>query len=163
MGVDASSLGLELLPRYGKEICRLGEMIKVACREQHPVNHPEMDYPGCDNMVFREPVAANSKNPARNTVVMTNVDLDWEREETWTGMIDRSPCGTGTSAVMAVLAARGELTEGTTFRHEGIMGTVFEGRILERTTVGGRPAIIPEVAGQAWITQKCEVIIDPTD
>ena len=52
--VDASTLGLQLLPKHGREICRLGEMIKTACREQHPVNHPEFDYPGCDILVFTE-------------------------------------------------------------------------------------------------------------
>ena len=56
--VDAASVGLAPLdPRRGKEICRLGEMIKVACREQHPVQHPEIDYPGCDILAFREPAS----------------------------------------------------------------------------------------------------------
>lgn len=161
--VDAASVDLNLRPGSGKRICRYGEMIKVACREQHPVNHPEFEYPGCDILVFRERLPADSKNSARNAVVMSNVVLDWAREETWTGMIDRSPCGTGTSAVMAMLAARGELAEGEVFRHESILGTVFEGRILGRAEVGGRPAIVPEIAGRAWITQKCEVIVDPSD
>lgn len=153
--VDAASVGLALRPENGKQICRLGEMIKVACREQHPVQHPEMDYPGCDILAFRE--------GNRNAVVMTNGVLDWERDETWTAMIDRSPCGTGTSAIMAVMAERGELKEGDVFRHCGILDTVFEGRIVGRTTVAGKSAIFPEISGRAWITQKCEVLVDPTD
>eukprot|EP00929_Paragymnodinium_shiwhaense_P014948 TRINITY_DN122951_c0_g1_i1.p1 TRINITY_DN122951_c0_g1~~TRINITY_DN122951_c0_g1_i1.p1 ORF type:complete len:362 (-),score=86.10 TRINITY_DN122951_c0_g1_i1:64-1149(-) len=161
--VDAASVGLSLKPENGKKICKYGEMIKVACREQHPVNHPDFDYPGCDIMVFREPAPEGSGISSRNAVVMSNVELDWKREETWTGMIDRSPCGTGTSAVMAVEHARGRLKVGDVFRHQGIVDTVFEGRILEETEVHGKKAMIPEVAGRAWITQKCEVIIDPTD
>ncbi|CAK0849020.1 unnamed protein product [Prorocentrum cordatum] len=97
--VDAAPLGLELLPMH-EELCRAGEMIKVATREQHQVNHPEFDYPGPDIMVFRGP-AVSPKASARNVVVMSNGVLDWQRPATWTGMIDRSPCGTGTCAVMA--------------------------------------------------------------
>jgi len=104
--VDAASVGLRLEPQHGREICRLGEMIKVATREQHPVSHPEFDYPGPDILVFREPAEAQRPRAAgsggtplplraRNTVVMSNGVLDWERPETWTGMLDRRagrPC-----------------------------------------------------------------------
>lgn len=64
-----------------------------------PVQHPEIDYPGSDILCFRGPVPAGSNADAMNAVVMSNVDLDWDRPETWTAMIDRSPCGTGTCAV----------------------------------------------------------------
>ena len=109
--VDASAVGLQLRSEHGRELCRLGEMIKTACREQHPVNHPTFDYPGCDILVFTE----NQRREAnqvfgKNTVVMSNGKLDWQRPETWTGMLDRSPCGTGTSAVMAQLHARAGLS-----------------------------------------------------
>jgi proline racemase len=165
--VDAASVGLELLPENGKEICRLGEMIKIACREQHPVNHPEFDYPGCDNMVFRAPASGKAYDfgqaSARNTVVMSNGALDWDRPETWTGMIDRSPCGTGTCAVMAVLHARGELGLEEDFHHESIVDTIFTGRLLQQTDVLGIPAVVPTVTGSAWITQHCQVVVHPTD
>merc|ERR1712224_1047033 len=69
--VDAASVGLSLKPEHGKLICKYGEMIKVACREQHPVNHPDFDYTGCDIMVFREPVEAGSPNSYKNAVVMS--------------------------------------------------------------------------------------------
>lgn len=168
--VDAASVGLEILPRNGKELCRVGEMIKVACREQHPVNHPEYDYPGCDILVFtegrrREGGAVH----ARNTVIMSNGQLDWDRPATWTGMIDRSPCGTGTSAVMASLHARGELKLGEDFVHESIVGTRFLGRLTEEAVVGaGSPggevrAVVPTISGRAWVTQHCEVLCDPSD
>ena len=77
--VDAASVGLDLVPENGKEICRLGEMIKVATREQHPVQHPEIDYVGVDILAFRAPPAHGSRANARNTVVMSNGTLDWDK------------------------------------------------------------------------------------
>ncbi len=107
-------------------------MIKVACREQFPVNHPTMHYPGCDILAFREPPSRGSRGVhARNAVIMSNGVLDWHRPETWTGMIDRSPCGTGTCAIMAVMHARGQLPLHQDFVHEGILGTTFTGRLVE--------------------------------
>eukprot|EP00931_Biecheleriopsis_adriatica_P118745 TRINITY_DN94073_c0_g1_i1.p1 TRINITY_DN94073_c0_g1~~TRINITY_DN94073_c0_g1_i1.p1 ORF type:complete len:203 (+),score=29.56 TRINITY_DN94073_c0_g1_i1:661-1269(+) len=163
--VDASQVGLELQPGNGREICRLGEMIKVACREQHPVNHPEFDYPGCDILVFTENQRREGNTVyGRNTAVMSNAKLDWERPETWTAMLDRSPCGTGTSAVMAQLHARGRLGLGEDFVHESIVGSRFIGRLEEETIVGGDvAAVVPTISGRAWITQYCEVVCDPTD
>ena len=126
--VDAASVGLKLDPANGKELCRVGEMIKVAAREQHPVDHPEFSYPGPDILVFREPAerrpaaGAATALHANNTVVMSNGQLDWARPETWTGMLDRSPCGTGTCAVMAALHARGELALNEDFVHSSILG-----------------------------------------
>jgi len=159
--VDAKSVGLTLTPQNGKQIVRLGEMIKVATREQFPVDHPLFEYPGVDILVFTEP-SVNGQ-PARNTVVMSNTKLDWDKPETWTGMLDRSPCGTGTCAVMASLWNKGELTIGEPFVHESIIGTQFIGKLVEKTTVGDYPAVIPEISGQAWITQFSQVIIHPTD
>ena len=107
---------------------------------------------------------------------MSNNVLNWDQPDTWTGMIDRSPCGTGTCAIMAVLHARGELSIGQDFIHESIIGSTFVGTILEETTIGGgsddkttassapvKQAIIPQVSGSAWITQYSEVVVDPTD
>jgi proline racemase len=93
---------LRLDPSCGKELCRIGEMIKVACLEQYPVKHPTEDYHGCDILAFRDSgVASNTgskKHKHINAVIMSNNALDWDRPETWTAMIDRSPCGTGTWA-----------------------------------------------------------------
>jgi len=68
------------------------------------------------------------------------------------GRIDRSPCGTGTSARLAVLHARGQLRAGQGFVHESIIGSRFDAAIIAEAIVGGRPAIVPTIAGQAWIT-----------
>ena len=164
--VDAASVGLTLAPAHGREISRLGEMIKVAAREQHPVNHPQFDYPGPDILCFREPAAAG--RPARNAVVMSNGVLDWERPETWTGMLDRSPCGTGTCAVMAMLHARGELGIGEDFVHESIVGSQWVGRLHRTAAVGVGTddelvGVEPSVRGRGWITQHATVVCDPSD
>jgi 4-hydroxyproline epimerase len=77
--------------------------------------------------------------------------------------IDRSPCGTGTSARMAQLAAKGHLKEGDTFVHESIIGSLFEGKIEATTKVGSKPAIIPSIAGWARQTGKNVITVDPDD
>lgn len=79
------------------------------------------------------------------------------------GWFDRSPCGTGTSARMAQLHARGLLDLGTDFVNESFIGTEFTGRLTEATTVGGLPAVVPTVTGRAWITGTAQYFLDPTD
>jgi proline racemase len=79
------------------------------------------------------------------------------------GWFDRSPCGTGTSARMAQLHARGELPLDTEFVNESFIGTTFAGRLVAETNVGGRPAVVPTVRGRAWITGTGQYLLDPTD
>ncbi len=79
------------------------------------------------------------------------------------GWFDRSPCGTGTSARMAQLHARGELAMNTDFVNESFIGTRFTGRLVEETTVGPYPAVVPTVTGRAWITGTAQYILDPDD
>jgi proline racemase len=79
------------------------------------------------------------------------------------GWVDRSPCGTGTSARMAQRHARGLLGLGDPFVHESIIGTRFTGRLVGETAVGGRPAVIPEITGRAWITGMGSYVLDPSD
>ncbi|WP_338702581.1 proline racemase family protein [Streptomyces sp. Q6] len=79
------------------------------------------------------------------------------------GWFDRSPCGTGTSARMAQLHARGELPLHRDFVNESFIGTSFTGRLVEATEVAGRPAVVPTVTGRAWITGTAQYLLDPTD
>ncbi|MFE7619182.1 proline racemase family protein [Streptomyces sp. NPDC057496] len=79
------------------------------------------------------------------------------------GWFDRSPCGTGTSARMAQLHARGELALDTDFVNESFIGTSFTGRLVEETTVGGLPAVVPTVTGRAWITGTAQYFLNPSD
>ena len=82
---------------------------------------------------------------------------------TWTGVLDRSACGTGTCARMATLHARGKLGLGQPFRHEGILGTVFTGCLVEETVVGPYPAVVPTLTGSAWISGICQYVLDAED
>jgi proline racemase len=79
------------------------------------------------------------------------------------GWFDRSPCGTGTSARMAQLHARGELGLDEEFVNESFIGTRFIGRLVGETMVGDVPAVIPEITGRAWITGTAQYLLDPED
>jgi proline racemase len=160
---SAEAFGLRLTPDEGADIVRITEMIKAAANEQLPVVHPEQ--PGFAGITIGQLTgpAHDPANSMRNVVTVSTGALDWERPATWTGAIDRSPCGTGTSARMATLHARGALSVGDAFRHEGILGTVFTGRVVEETQVGEYRAIVPTITGQAWITGFATYVVDPTD
>jgi proline racemase len=160
---SAEALGLRLTPDEGADIVRITEMIKAATTDQLPVVHPEQ--PGFAGITIGQlsGPAHDPANTMRNVVTVSTGALDWDRPATWTGAIDRSPCGTGTSARMATLHARGRLAIGEDFRHEGILGTVFTGRLVEETRIGGRAAVVPEITGQAWITGIADYVVDPTD
>ena len=160
---DARPLGISIRPENGRALARLGAMVKQAAREQLDAVHPENpEIRQVSISMITEPFDRDA-GEARGAVTLATGDLDWNRPETWTGALDRSPCGTGTSARMAVLHARGELAIGETFRHYGPLGTVFEGRLIGETTVGGVPAVIPTITGAAWITGKAQYMLDPTD
>lgn len=160
---EAERFGLRLTPDEGADIVRITEMIKAAANDQLPVVHPEQ--PGFAGITIGQlsGPAHDPVNSMRNVVTVSTGTLDWDRPATWTGAIDRSPCGTGTSARMAVLHAKGRLAIGDDFRHEGILGTVFTGRLLEETRAGDRTAVVPQITGQAWITGMADYVVDPTD
>jgi len=160
---DAAPFGLRLTPDEGRDIVRISELIKTATREQFPVVHP-------DNPAISGPTIAQLSGPPgradahrKNVVTVSTGSLDWNNPATWTGVIDRSPCGTGTCAKMAALHARGQLGLQQDFRHEGILGTVFTGRLLETTQVGPYPAVVPSLSGTAWITGIAQYVVDPDD
>jgi proline racemase len=160
---EAEPLGFRLTPDEGRDIVRASEMIKAAAAEQLPVAHPEQ--PGFAGITIAQ-LSGPAHDPAnhrRNVVTVSTGALDWEKPSTWTGAIDRSPCGTGTSARMAVLHARGELGLDEEFRHEGILGTVFTGRLVEETRVGTIKAVVPTITGSAWITGFASYTVDPED
>jgi proline racemase len=160
---DAEPLGLRLTPEEGRDIVRISEMIKAAAREQLPVAHPEQ--PGFAGITIAQ-LSGPPLDPSahrRNVVTVSTGALDWDRPASWTGVIDRSPCGTGTCAKMATLHARGMLGLHEEFRHEGILGTIFTGRLIEETMVGPYAAVVPTISGQAWITGLSTYTLDPTD
>lgn len=164
---DAARLGFRLTPDEGADLTRVTEMIKAAAAEQLPVAHPEQ--PGFAGITIGQlsGPAHDARNSARNAVTVSTGALDWSKPSTWTGVIDRSPCGTGTSAKMAILHAKGQLKLGEDFRHEGVLGTVFTGRLVEETTIGAgaakRKAVVPTITGTAWITGFASYVLDPED
>ena len=154
--------GLELIPEHGREIARISAMIRQAAHEQLPVAHP--DYPGVGITISQlSGPTDNPKGDWKNAVTVASGPLDWDNPATWTGAIDRCPCGTGTCAKMAVLHAKGELPVDQTFRHEGILGNIFTGELVEETRIGNFKAVVPTVGGQAWITGFNTMVLDHTD
>jgi proline racemase len=161
---DARQFGVRLVPEEGRELVRIGEMIKAAAREQLPVVHPEQpDFDGVTIAQLSAPPIDAARADWQNAVVVSTGTLDWSRPATWTGALDRSPCGTGTSAKMATLHARGLLPLHQDFRHAGVLGTVFTGRLEDEVQVGPYRAVVPTISGQAWITGSATYLLDPTD
>jgi proline racemase len=149
--VDAEAAGIPIhgerlndLRRAGMEIKRA---VEVAVRVQHP-DEPRLS--GVYGTIFTGPASSQ-------TADLRNVTIFAEAE------VDRSPCGTGTCAVMAVLANMGLLGGDNTFVHESIIGTTFRGRIARQTLVAEIDAIVPEIEGVAWITGQHEFELDPND
>ncbi|KKK71490.1 hypothetical protein LCGC14_2913390, partial [marine sediment metagenome] len=99
----------------------------------------------------------------RNAVVVSTGTGDWDKPHTWGGALDRSPCGTGTCAKMAVLHAKGQLGLEEDFCHESVLGTLFTGRLLRETKVGDYDAVVPTLSGRAWITGFADYVVDAED
>jgi proline racemase len=148
---DADELGFALEPHEARELSETGELIRLAAREQLPCVHPENEeIAGVSIVEIAEPWRGVGE-VSRNAVVVAP------------GRLDRSATGTGLSARMAALHARGLMRAGDAMTHASVLGTTFDGRIVEETTVGGRPAIVPAIRGSAWITGITQVLVDPGD
>ena len=161
---DAEAVGLTLTRGEASEATRIGEMIKAATVEQLEVPvHPQN--PDIRGVTIGQ-LSAPPTNPIadrKNAVIVSTGTLDWERPGTWTGVLDRSPCGTGTSAKMAALWAKGQLQLNQDFVHEGILGTTFTGRLVRETKMGDLDAVVPAISGTAWITGFAQYVVDPED
>ena len=142
MAIDAAHL---------PELRRAGMDIKHALEASHTIVHPlEPGLRGIYGTIFTGP-------PNDASADLRNVTIFADAE------VDRSPCGTGTAAVMAVLDAMELLAEDRTFVHESLIGTQFRGRLAGRTAVGEYQAIVPEIEGSAWITGEHTFLIDDDD
>jgi proline racemase len=151
--IDARALGLRLTPDEARDICTMGQKIRAAARAQLTVVHPaNREIRDVTIVEFMGPVRRKgARLAARNTVVVSP------------GRLDRSPCGTGTSARLAVMHARRQIRTGEVFDHESIIGSHFESAIVGTTRVGPRTAVITTVAGRAWITSLGQYGYDPDD
>jgi proline racemase len=149
--VDSESVGLPIDIAHLPELRCIGMEIKHAIERQQTVVHPlEPGLRGIYGTIFTGP-------PSTDRADLRNVTIFADAE------VDRSPCGTGTAAVMAVIDAMGLLAQDRPFVHESLIGTRFLGRVASRTEVGEYPAIVPEIEGSAWITGEHSFLIDEDD
>jgi proline racemase len=148
---DAAALGFAIEPQEAAELARVGELIRAAAREQLSCAHPE--------------------NPAIAGVSIVQIAEPWQGVDAVTrnavvvapGRLDRSATGTGLSARMAVLHARGLMRAGDRMTHASALGTTFDGRIVAATEVAGTPAIVAAIRGSAWITGTTQLYVDRED
>lgn len=159
----AAAFGLDLETDHALAVVRAGIALLASARQQVAVRHPEHDAIAQISLVMLHGPARTPGVDGRNCVVMPNGQLDPGDPSTWRGSLDRSPCGTGTSARMACLHARGHLPLGRPFVHQGVLGTTFTGLLHATTSVGELPAVLPSVEGRAWITGLNTLMLDPDD
>jgi trans-L-3-hydroxyproline dehydratase len=148
---DAAALGFAIEPHEARELANVGELVRAAAREQLACVHPENPgIAGVSIVQLAEPWQGVGR-VTRNAVVVAP------------GRLDRSATGTGLSARMAVLHARGAMRVGDAMTHASAIGSTFDGRIVAETAVGGRAAIVPAIRGSAWITGVSELYVDADD
>lgn len=149
--LPAASVGLDVDPKNASALIAAGCALKDEINAQVKVQHPELPMENhVTHVEFYQP-GAKPGDPIRNAVIIPP------------GAIDRSPCGTGTSAKCAVLAAKGLLRPGESFVHESIIGSRFTCQYLADAQVCGAPAIVPKVTGRAWVTGINTYMIAPDD
>ncbi|NUW41639.1 proline racemase family protein [Nonomuraea rhodomycinica] len=148
--VDLDAYGLPFDRKAKNEILAAGLATMAAINAaDEPVHREDGRIRGCHHVYFAGP-----GSDARHSRHAMAIHPGW---------FDRSPCGTGTSARMAQLHARGELPLGRDFVNESFIGTRFVGRLLEEATVGGAPAVVPSITGRAWVTGTAQYFLDPRD
>jgi proline racemase len=149
--VEAAAVGLTLEPAQAARIVETGERIRVAIEAEVPLRHPEGDQSkGLLYIQFYGP-PSHPRAHLKNAVVVAPAGLD------------RSPCGTGTSARLANLWARGGIAVDREFVHESIIGSLFEGRVVETTRVGPFEAVVPEIRGRAYLAGIGQLVLRPDD
>ena len=149
--VDAEAAGIPIDAAHLPELRRMGMQIAREVEKLRRVVHPgDAGLEGIYGTIFTAPAQLPDAH-LRNVTIFADAE------------VDRSPCGTGTAAVMAVLNDMGLLLDDVPFVHESIVGTTFRGRVIEHVAVGERAAIVPEIEGSAWITGEHTFLIDGDD
>lgn len=159
---DAAQFGITIAAENGADIVRATEATRHAAREQLPVSHPEnpaITGPTIGQLYEARPPGLGGLG----AITVSTGDFDASRPAALTGVLDRSPCGTGTCAKMAVLHAKGLLNAGEDYVNKGPMGTTFTGHIVNKTKVGPYDAIVPTLSGQGWIYGTAQYMRDPGD
>lgn len=150
--VDAATLGLAVEPSNVPRFIELGREIKRALEAAHDIVHPlEPELSGLYGVVFFQRDPGGDPFRHRNVTVFAD------------GEVDRSPCGSGTSARLAILDRSGELPRGQTLLHSSVIETEFEARVVGDAAVGPLQAVLTEVSGSAYPTGFHEFVLDPSD
>lgn len=149
--LSADQLGVTVSPENASILKDYGLKIRDAVNAQVEIQHPTLEHIKTVDLVEIYDKPTHPEATYKNVVVFGD------------GNIDRSPCGTGTSAKLATLYHKGELKVGEPFVYESILGTIFKGRILEETKLAGYNAIIPEITGSGYITGFSNYVYDPED
>jgi proline racemase len=148
--LPAADVGVTPYPEQAGRLIEVGRQIMTAINATRRPVHPEDErIAGCHHVVLHEPGTDGADARAA-----TSIHPGW---------LDRSPCGTGTSARLAQLHAAGVLELGQPFVNESVIGTRFTGRVVAETEVAGRAAVIPEITGRAWITGMGQYLLDADD
>jgi proline racemase len=152
VSVDAASVGLAVEPANLPRFIELGREIKRELEAEHDVAHPlERELSGVYGVIFFQREGNGDPLRQRNVTVFAD------------GEVDRSPCGSGTSARLAILDRSGELPRGKTLLHSSVIETEFEARVVGDAAVGPYPAVLTEVSGSAHLTGFHEFVLDPSD
>lgn len=149
--VHASQLGLKIEPKNAAKLTDLAMELRDIINRDIEIQHPTLEHIKTVDLVEIWDEPTNEKATYKNVVIFGQ------------GQVDRSPCGTGTSAKLATLHARGELKEGEKFVYESILGTLFEGEIVGTTKVGEFDAVLPKITGSAYMTGFNNFLIDEDD
>jgi proline racemase len=149
--VNAKQLGLKVKPENAAKLTELALKLRDVINKEVKIQHPTLAHIKTVDLVEIYDEATNPTANYKNVVIFGQ------------GQVDRSPCGTGTSAKLATLHAKGELKQGEKFVYESILGTLFKGEIVGTTKVGEYDAVIPKISGAAFITGFNHFVIDPED
>lgn len=149
--IDVKELNTKVEPKNIQKLTELGLSIRDIINREIEIKHPEKEHIKTVDLVEIYDEPTNPSADFKNVVIFGQ------------GQFDRSPCGTGTSAKIATLYAKGKLGIGEEFIYESITGTMFKGRVLEETTVGKYNGVVPEVTGSAYITGYNKLVVQPDD
>lgn len=151
--VNARDLGLEMAAHEARDIAALGRRITAAANAQLGFAHPQNpDWRHISFCLFATPPEDSPQGPVTHHAVVIEP-----------GKIDRSPTGTAVSARLALMHRRGQIGKGRMLTARSLIGSEFQGQIVDTITLGGKPAIVPEISGRAWITDTRQLLLDPAD
>lgn len=147
--IDPSQFDLKILPENARQLVDIGTRIHRAVNEQLEISHPELEsIKGISYTMF---VGHDDEGEMKGATILPP------------GRIDRSPCGTGNSARLAVMEARGQIKVGEILKAKSIIDSEFQVEIISKKTIAGKPGILPRISGRGWIHGIHQIGIDPSD